>query len=144
MKSERNMHFANCYIALQFPGQYASAMKKSTTSRPSRTGSIAHIAGIDYADLEAHFGYALKRAQVASFEAFSLATDGESITPPRFTALVILERSSAIVISAACSPVNYIRPATSAVHPRQRTLMSSTARASREAEKILIILRPQP
>ena len=90
------MHFANCYIALQFPGQYASAMKKSATSRPSRTGSIAHIAGIDYADLEAHFGYALKRAQVASFEAFSLATVGESITPPRFTALVILERNPGI------------------------------------------------
>ena len=65
-------------------------MKKTSTSRGPRPGSIARIAGIDYAVLVEHLGYALKRAQIASFEAFSRATAGEDITPPRFTALVIL------------------------------------------------------
>ena len=65
-------------------------MKKTSTSRGPRPGSIARIGGIDYADLDEHFGYALKRAQIASFEAFSRATEGEHITPPRYTALVIL------------------------------------------------------
>lgn len=76
-------------------------MKKSTVSRGlrpgprgPRPGSIARVAGIDYADLDEHFGYALKRAQIASFGAFSRATRGssnlEEITPPRYTALVIL------------------------------------------------------
>ena len=65
-------------------------MKKTSTSRGPRPGSIARIAGIDYADLDEHLGYALKRAQIASFEAFSRATAGDDITPPRFTALVIL------------------------------------------------------
>ena len=65
-------------------------MKKTPTSRGPRPASTARIEGIDYADLDEHFGYALKRAQIASFEAFSRATAGDEITPPRFTALVIL------------------------------------------------------
>ena len=40
-------------------------MKKTSTSRGPRPGSIARIDGIDYADLDEHFGYALKRAQIA-------------------------------------------------------------------------------
>lgn len=73
-----------------------SGMKKKLNSRGPRPGSFARIAGIDYADLDNHFGYALKRAQVASFEAFSRATAGADITPPRFTALVILDRNPGI------------------------------------------------
>jgi DNA-binding MarR family transcriptional regulator len=66
-------------------------MKKTSTSRGPRPGNVARVESIDYADLHEHFGYALKRAQIASFEAFSRATSGdEDITPPRFTALVIL------------------------------------------------------
>lgn len=75
-------------------------MKKNLDSRGPRPGSFARIAGIDYADLDNHFGYALKRAQVASFEAFSRATAGANITPPRFTALVILDRNPGITQTA--------------------------------------------
>jgi DNA-binding MarR family transcriptional regulator len=75
-------------------------MKKTPTSRGPRPGSIARIDGVDYADLEQHFGYALKRAQIASFEAFSRATSGEQITPPRYTALVILSGNPGISQSA--------------------------------------------
>ncbi len=75
-------------------------MKKPPTSRGPRPGSIARVSGIDYADLDEHFGYALKRAQIASFEAFSRATAGEEITPPRYTALVILAGNPGISQSA--------------------------------------------
>ncbi len=71
-------------------------MRKKIISRGLRSRSIGRVAGIDYADLGQHFGYALKRAQVASFAAFSRATAGENITPPRFTALLILEHNPGI------------------------------------------------
>jgi DNA-binding MarR family transcriptional regulator len=71
-------------------------MKKTNNSRGPRPGSIARVAGIDYADLDQHLGYALKRAQIGSFEVFSRATAGAGITPPRYTALVILERNPGI------------------------------------------------
>ena len=61
-----------------------------------RRKPIARVNGIDYLDLEQHLGYALRRAQVASFEAFSRATAGAGITPPRFTALVILQANPGI------------------------------------------------
>lgn len=64
--------------------------------RGPRAGSAARVAGIDYANLPVHFGYALKRAQIASFEAFARATAGHPITPPRYTALVILEANPGI------------------------------------------------
>lgn len=71
-------------------------MKKTGTPRGPRPTYFARVEGIDYADLGEHVGYALKRAQIASFEAFSRATSGNSITPPRFTALMILERNPGI------------------------------------------------
>jgi DNA-binding MarR family transcriptional regulator len=57
---------------------------------------IARVDGIDYLDLDDHLGYALRRAQVAAFEAFHRATAGAGITPPRFTALVILQANPGI------------------------------------------------
>ena len=66
------------------------------SARGPRPGSAARVAGIDYANLPQHFGYALKRAQVIAFDAFERATAGVHITPPRFTALVILETNPGI------------------------------------------------
>jgi DNA-binding MarR family transcriptional regulator len=60
---------------------------------------IARVDGIDYRDLDEHLGYALRRAQVASFDAFHRATAGAGITPPRFTALVILQANPGITQS---------------------------------------------
>ncbi|MDX1374424.1 MAG: MarR family winged helix-turn-helix transcriptional regulator [Burkholderiales bacterium] len=70
--------------------------KPIRSARGPRPGSATRVAGIDYANLGAHFGYALKRAQIASFEAFARATAGHPITPPRYTALVILEANPGI------------------------------------------------
>jgi len=66
------------------------------TPRGPRPSSIARVAGINYLDLGEHLGYALRRAQVASFDAFHRATAGLGITPPRFTALVILQANPGI------------------------------------------------
>jgi len=65
-------------------------------ARGPRPSSIARVDGIDYLDLEQHLGYALRRAQVAAFDAFHRATAGASITPPRFTALIILQANPGI------------------------------------------------
>ena len=61
-----------------------------------RRKPVARVAGIDYLDLDQHLGYMLRRAQVSAFEAFHRATAGAGITPPRFTALVILQANPGI------------------------------------------------
>lgn len=68
-------------------------------ARGPRPSSIARVEGIDYVDLDRHLGYALRRAQVAAFDAFHRATAGAGITPPRFTALVILRANPGITQS---------------------------------------------
>jgi DNA-binding MarR family transcriptional regulator len=71
----------------------------SGPARGPRPSSIARVAGIDYVDLDQHLGYVLRRAQVAAFDAFHRATAGAGITPPRFTALVILQANPGITQS---------------------------------------------
>lgn len=45
---------------------------------------------LDYDVLDDLLGYSLRRAQVAMFLSFHEATRGQPITPPRFTALVLI------------------------------------------------------
>ena len=71
----------------------------SGPARGPRPSSIARVEGIDYVDLDQHLGYALRRAQVAAFDAFHRATAGAQITPPRYTALVILHANPGITQS---------------------------------------------
>jgi DNA-binding MarR family transcriptional regulator len=71
----------------------------SGPARGPRPSSIARVEGIDYVDLDQHLGYALRRAQVAAFDAFHRATAGAGITPPRYTALVILHANPGITQS---------------------------------------------
>jgi DNA-binding MarR family transcriptional regulator len=58
--------------------------------RPRVHVPIGRVAGLDYDVLDELLGYSLRRAQVALFQAFHQATRGMDITPPRFTALVII------------------------------------------------------
>ncbi|HZQ75597.1 MAG TPA: MarR family winged helix-turn-helix transcriptional regulator [Burkholderiales bacterium] len=58
--------------------------------RPRALAPIARVRGLDYDVLDELLGYTLRRAQVAMFVAFHQATRGMDITPPRFTALVIV------------------------------------------------------
>jgi DNA-binding MarR family transcriptional regulator len=66
------------------------------SSRNPRANAFVRMPGIDYSDLASNFGFALRRAQIASFEAFSRAAAGTELTPPRFTALVILNANPGI------------------------------------------------
>ena len=58
--------------------------------RPRALSPIGRVQGLDYGVLDQLLGYALRRAQVKMFIAFHEATRGLDITPPRFTALVIV------------------------------------------------------
>ncbi|MFO1363681.1 MAG: MarR family winged helix-turn-helix transcriptional regulator [Burkholderiales bacterium] len=68
--------------------------------RPRALAPIPHVAGVDYDVLDELIGYTLRRAQVAMFLAFHEATRGLEITPPRFTALVIVGANPGIGQSA--------------------------------------------
>jgi DNA-binding MarR family transcriptional regulator len=77
--------------------QFASKPSKARGPRP---GSIARVAGLSYGDLDEHFGYVLRRAQLAGFEAFQRATERLDITPARYTALVIVGANPGLTQSA--------------------------------------------
>lgn len=64
--------------------------KLPSPHRPRTLAPIPYVAGVDYDVLDELIGYSLRRAQVAMFLAFHEATRGLEITPPRFTALVIV------------------------------------------------------
>jgi DNA-binding MarR family transcriptional regulator len=70
--------------------------KTLRSARGPRPASTSVVPGIDYGSLPMHLGYALRRAQIAAFDAFAAATAGHPITPPRYTALVILEANPGI------------------------------------------------
>lgn len=64
--------------------------KVPSPHRPRALVPIPRVNGLDYDVLDDLLGYAIRRAQVAMFLAFHEATRGLQITPPRFTALVIV------------------------------------------------------
>jgi len=68
--------------------------------RPRVAAPLARVPGLDYGVLDELLGYQLRRAQVALFLAFHAATRGEAITPPRFTALVLIGANPGIAQSA--------------------------------------------
>jgi DNA-binding MarR family transcriptional regulator len=69
-------------------------------ARGPRPGSIARVEGLSYGDLDQHFGYLLRRAQLGGFEAFQRATAGVDISPARYTALVIVGANPGLTQSA--------------------------------------------
>src|SRR5688572_29501494 len=81
---------------MEAPPRGTALLYRTTIPGSMRRKTIARVHGIDYLDLDQHLGYALRRAQVAAFEAFQRATAGAGITPPRFTALVILHGNPGI------------------------------------------------
>ena len=64
--------------------------RRSAPYRPRLLAPIGRVDGLDYGVLDELLGYSLRRAQVAMFMAFHDATRGMQITPPRFTALVVI------------------------------------------------------
>lgn len=64
--------------------------KLPSPHRPRSLVPIPRVDGLDYDVLDELLGYAIRRAQVAMFLAFHEATRSLEITPPRFTALVVV------------------------------------------------------
>jgi DNA-binding MarR family transcriptional regulator len=72
--------------------------RRAAAYRPRVLSPIRHVAGLEYDVLDELLGYSLRRAQVVMFRAFHEATrgmaheatGGVAITPPRFTALVMI------------------------------------------------------
>ncbi len=56
-------------------------------------GFDAHVADIDYGVLDSLVGYAIRRAQIRIYEDFVQSLAQWHITPPRFSALVIVSRN---------------------------------------------------
>jgi DNA-binding MarR family transcriptional regulator len=84
-------------------------MKARLKARGPRPGSIARVPGLSYGDLDGYFGYVLRRAQLAGFEAFHRATAGADITPARFTALVIVGANPGLTQSALAAALGTAR-----------------------------------
>jgi len=59
-------------------------------SRRRAPAPIERVPGLDYGVLDELLGYGLRRAQLAILATFESATRGLGMTPPRFTALVIV------------------------------------------------------
>lgn len=51
---------------------------------------VAHVPGIQYGVLDSLMGYAVRRAQIKMYETFIMAMEPWGITPPRFSAMVIV------------------------------------------------------
>ena len=51
---------------------------------------MKRVPGLRYGVLDELLGYPLRRAQLAMFDAFDEATRGLRMTPPRFTAMVVI------------------------------------------------------
>ncbi|MBF6991797.1 MarR family winged helix-turn-helix transcriptional regulator [Cupriavidus sp. IK-TO18] len=56
-------------------------------------GFDPHVPNIDYGVLDSLIGYAIRRAQIRIYEDFVLSLSQWQITPPRFSALVIISRN---------------------------------------------------
>lgn len=64
--------------------------RRAAPYRPRALAAIVRVPGLRYDVLDELLGYSLRRAQVAMFAAFHDATRGMGVTPPRFTALVVI------------------------------------------------------
>lgn len=58
-----------------------------------------HVPGIDYGVLDSLVGYGVRRAQIALYNEFLRSLEAWSITPPRFSALVIIDRNKGLKLT---------------------------------------------
>nr|WP_211948950.1 MarR family transcriptional regulator [Cupriavidus yeoncheonensis] len=76
-----------------------AARRKPLAHDPTAPGTTAdsgfdpHVPDIDYGVLDSLVGYAIRRAQIRIYEDFVASLAQWQITPPRFSALVIVSRN---------------------------------------------------
>jgi len=86
---------------------------------------VAHVPGVQYGVLDSLMGYAIRRAQIKTYETFIMALEPWGITPPRFSAMVIVSlnpglkltqlakimgiaRSGAVILVDALEDLGYV------------------------------------
>lgn len=86
---------------------------------------VAQVPGIRYGVLDSLLGYAIRRAQIRTYENFILSLEPWGITPPRFSAMVIVSlnpglkltqlakimgiaRSGAVILVDALEELGYV------------------------------------
>jgi len=60
---------------------------------------VPHVPGIDYGVLESLMGFAVRRAQIRVYEDFIASLAPWGITPPRFSAMVIVSRNPGLKLT---------------------------------------------
>lgn len=89
--------FPVCWRSMKQP--YKKAGKAAKPVAPFE----AHIPGVDYGQLDALVGYAVRRAQIRIYEDFTVALQPWNITPQRFSAMTLIHRNPGIkAIELAC------------------------------------------
>lgn len=79
--------------------------------RPAQRGEStgAQVAGVDYGILENLMGYALRRAQIRIYQDFLDALDNWSITPPRFSAMIIIDKNADMKLTELAAAMGIAR-----------------------------------
>lgn len=114
--------------------------------RPAQRGEStgAQVPGVEYGILEDLMGYALRRAQIRIYQDFLDALDAWSITPPRFSAMIIIDgnaqmkltelaaamgiaRSGAVEVVNSLEKLGFVSRSDSAVDKRAHALALTSA-----------------
>lgn len=72
-------------------------------------GFDPHLPNVDYGVLDSLVGYAIRRAQIRIYEDFVHSLAQWNITPPRFSALVIIARNPLLKLTALASILGIAR-----------------------------------
>ncbi|MFT3859600.1 MAG: MarR family transcriptional regulator [Aquabacterium sp.] len=120
---------------------------------------IAHVPGVQYGVLDSLLGYAIRRAQIKTYENFIAALEPWGITPPRFSAMVIVSlnpglkltqlarimgiaRSGAVILVDALEELGYMerKPAPD---DRRAFSLALTAKGRADLERITELVTAQ-
>lgn len=120
---------------------------------------VAHVPGIQYGVLDSLMGYAVRRAQIKTYESFIMALEPWGITPPRFSAMVIVSlnpglkltqlakimgiaRSGAVILVDALEDLGYMERQP-APEDRRAFSLTLTEKGKMDLEKITALVVEQ-
>lgn len=120
---------------------------------------VAHVPGIQYGVLDSLLGYAVRRAQIRMYETFILALEPWGITPPRYSAMVIVSlnpglkltqlakimgiaRSGAVILVDALEELGYMERQP-APEDRRAFSLALTGKGRTDLAKISTVVQEQ-
>lgn len=120
---------------------------------------VAHVPGIQYGVLDSLLGYAVRRAQIRMYETFILALEPWGITPPRYSAMVIVSlnpglkltqlakimgiaRSGAVILVDALEELGYMERQP-APEDRRAFSLALTPKGRTDLAKISAVVKDQ-